>query len=92
MTLDEALDLARNLDKYGELRDGIALARFILDNLGEAQPCGIDPPAVDASDGAPQVHVPDEWGGFWSPDDARRLAAMLLRAADEADAHPGDIA
>lgn len=83
MTVDELIALARTVH-YDEDYAPARLAPAILDLLAEDAPCGFDAPRV--RDGF--VHVPWSWAGSTSyePDDARALARMLLRAADEADA------
>ena len=93
MTLEEAIALANEtlvtLGKYGitfpseqRMHD---FARFLIDTLASAQPCGYEAPATGRDgDGNPTVIVPD-WHGSVDPADARAMAAMLLRAADEAE-------
>ncbi len=66
------------------------LARAISDLFAEGSPCGYDMPRVVPLyvNGRPigyGVNVPETWQGPADPDDARAMARMLLRAADEAD-------
>lgn len=96
MTLDELLALARDIapaDIHPQFANepGVRLARAVVDLLGEVQPCGFEPPCVDApnqtvaimgGDGDPLYEL--------SPAEARWFAAELLRGADECDAHRGE--
>lgn len=62
--------------------------KALLDLLAEDAPCGYKPPRVvgpDGDDGVPLI-VLDDADGFYSPEDARAMARMLLRAADECEA------
>jgi hypothetical protein len=69
------------------------LARGVLDLLGEAQPCGWDEPTVDRGLSPVGILLPYQWGALVlspiaaiTPEDARHMARLLLRAADLADA------
>lgn len=77
MTLEGLLQLAR---------DGrsLALASAVLELLGEAQPCGFEPPVVDP--GMVTIMDGTEPAYQFDPPEARAYAVMLLRAADEAEA------
>ena len=85
MTLDDLLGIGRHLrgsdrEEMRELGDGI------VDLLGESQPCGFDQPELAPSIGKPTLlWVPATWAAWVSADDARAMARMLLRAADEAE-------
>lgn len=84
MTLSEVLALAATVASDPAHDEGI-LARYLLDNLGEAEPCGYEQPSTSHDgDGNPTVVIP-EWHGSVDPQDARAMAAMLLRAADRAE-------
>lgn len=92
MTLDELLDLARRQLQGDTLVQGAsmllradAFARWIVDTLGEAQPCGFESiaPTVAGTPDGLQVRIPDFM--TFEPSEARAYAAMLLRAADEAE-------
>ncbi len=87
MTLDELLEAARSAVRWPEpgTED---LARGVIDVLGESQPCVIDNPfeVAKLKTGAREIRVSDEIVGAYSPAEARAIAAMLLRAADEAEA------
>lgn len=85
MTFDELVAIAHDLVKSNseELRE---LGGGIIDLLAEATPCGWDRPNVIHKDldGGPWVSA--EWlYREVSPEDARHIARMLLRAADEAE-------
>lgn len=97
MTLDEALDEARR--RLHNTRAAVPVIpddpidAWLVDTLGEAQPCGFEAPTVHAAegdDGVPLIHVPD-YSGHASPEDARAIARMLLVAADQCDALPDEI-
>ena len=61
------------------------LADAVLDLLAEAAPCGLAAPIFHHGG----IDVPCEWTGeLVSAEDARHMARMLLRAADEAEAKP----
>jgi len=89
MTLDELLEMARwtTQDRPPRYVDADELGQGILDLLGAAQPCTMEPPEIDRAslvhpDGVAtittQVYVLDAA-------EARAYAAMVLRAADEAE-------
>jgi len=88
MKFDAFLELARRLQATGdsapvgsEVRD-FALAAINL--LGESKPCGFEPPdTFRFSDGRPGVGFGED---TMLSSEARMLAAMLLRAADESEA------
>jgi hypothetical protein len=86
MTLDEALKLAHRLaEGWAPDTFPYQLAQWLVDILDEAQPCGFEEPTV-RNDG---VGIPASWSAYVSPPEARLLAAMLLRAADEAEGGHG---
>ena len=92
MTLDQILELATRMARPPGAGTTPAmarqLARAVLDLLGEAQPCTMEPPTI----------VPfkdDTWGvdvnpgaDPYSPSETRAYCAMVLRQADEAEAAP----
>jgi len=95
MTLDQVLELATFLRTDDTvivvggltwLRSEViaAIPSMIVDLLGVALPCGYESPI--AEDG--EVVLPEGAYTFGqlSPEDARGLAAALLRTADEAEA------
>ncbi len=75
MKLDELLDSARS----ERVRRRFALA--VIDLLGVAHPCGYEPIVADEG----WVVVPDDVAGRLSPEEARGIAASILRAAELAD-------
>lgn len=83
MKLDDLIALARSLQSSSAAGQ---LAIGVMDLLAESAPCGIDLAAVirDDSDG-PWISA-DWLHSEVSPEDARHMARMLLRAADEAEA------
>ena len=88
MTLDDLLTLAHDtLRKRAILpaRETV-LAEAIVDMLGESQGCGMEAPETFRfSDGRSGVAIGED---TMSAAEARVFAAMILRAADEADALP----
>lgn len=79
MTLDEALELAKRIVPiHGS--DANALARYLIDALGEAAPCGWPEITIDQAG-----HLHSDTFGEMSPTEARAYAAMLLRAAEKAE-------
>lgn len=66
-----------------------SLASAISDLLAEGAPCGFEQPTVNEAPWAGLITVPDSWAGPTappvSPADARAMARMLLRAADESE-------
>lgn len=82
MTVDELNALADSVwhNRLDDDSDSARLARAVLDLLAESAPCGWKAPSVGTSG----VRVPDSWAEWVTPDDARALARMLLRAADDA--------
>lgn len=60
------------------------LARAIL-SLLTAETCGWERPVSGVRDGEPFVEVPASWATRVSPADARVMAVMLLRSADESE-------
>ena len=77
MTLDQLLSLAR------AERRGNPLASGVIELLGEAQPCGMEmPDTFRFSNGTPGVGVGED---TMSAAEARVFAAMILRAADQAE-------
>ena len=87
MTLDELLDLARNVHAFaGKARlpatDVVRLAAAVRDLLEESQPCGWPEPECKG----PGAIWWESLGSSLTIDEARSIAVMLLRAADEAEA------
>lgn len=90
MTLHDLLGIARhmlNADRE-EMRD---LGEGIIAMLGESQPCGWPEPVVDRGLHDENGHAGITWnaspiGETMMPHEARSIAVMLLRAADEAEA------
>lgn len=87
MTLDELLVIAHRLaEGWGPDTFPYLLAQGIIDMVGEPQPCGMEP--FEILDG--ELVIGDtnclEEGGRLSPSDARHMARLLLRGADEAEA------
>lgn len=90
MKFSTLLDLARRIQATGdsalvgsEVRD---MALAIIDLLGESQGCGMEPPdTFRYSDGTPGIGVGED---TMSAREARVYAAMILRAADEAEEQP----
>ena len=85
-SIDELLRLARDCEKRPPGSTGQRLGLAVIELLGEAQPCGWPEPVVDR--GLSPVGI--TWdanpiGETILPDEARAIAVMLLRAADEAD-------
>lgn len=82
MKLAAILDLAATVQQHGPNASLAAaeLAAAVLELLGEAAPCGFEAPVVRRG----SVEIPASWVGEVEPDDARALARMLLRGADEA--------
>lgn len=84
MRLDELLGKARRVVVLSTNQTTeCQLAVAVLDLFAEAAPCGLAEPLFH-HDG---IDVPNEWtGALVSAEDARHMARMLLRAADEAEA------
>lgn len=98
MTLDEALERSQDViaaaqrmreaaeeaDHVLRETDAEMLARFLLDALGEAQGCGMEPPEafLFRSDGSPGVSFGED---TMSAREARIVAAGFLRAAEKAE-------
>lgn len=85
-TIDDLLAIAHQLAKGWEPSTyPHQLAQGIIDLLDEPQPCSIEP--FDILDG--ELAIGDttclEEGGRISSTDARHLARLLLRGADEAE-------
>ena len=83
MTFEQALEAARSQGGGWSLDAALAVVRWLADTLGEAQPCGLEPPR--AVDGDVIVDQDVSLGMWMTPGDARAFAAMLLRAADLAE-------
>jgi hypothetical protein len=84
-TLEQITDYASAVIAEGASVPAMTLARWIMDNISEAQPCGLEAPNVfQFSDGTPGVAFGED---TCSASEARAFAAMLLRAADESEAH-----
>jgi hypothetical protein len=82
LTLDDALtDAKATLRIYPDS----PLSKWIVDHLGEAQPCTLEAPEVDDFGG---IHLIGDEGmyniNFTEPAEAEAYAAMLLRAAEDA--------
>jgi len=89
LTLDEVLDEARTILEVGADNATLSagrLAKGIIDLLGEAQPCGLEPPSVFRASDPPRVIV--EAMDSLDLGEARAFAAMILRACDEGDVTP----
>jgi hypothetical protein len=86
MKLDELLTWASaNRSRLGIPEgDVIALANGIVATLGVAFPCGFPEPHAIGTE-TPRVIWPEVFDDELSPDEARGIAAALLRAADEAE-------
>lgn len=90
MTLDDALRIATALHSAA-VPSGVAkLAAFVVDNLGEAFPCGYVAPigssgTVYVTDSAIAGENPEPPIFEFTPSEARAYAAALLRAADQAE-------
>lgn len=86
-TLDQVLELARLVwarRVNGNTREA-RLAKGILDLLGEAQPCGMEPPDVgEFTDGGKWLRLFDDTAPV-AIGEARAFCAMVLRSCDEAD-------
>lgn len=90
LTVEEMLGLARDLiDKrlVSTISREHQLARGVIDLLAEAQPCGMEDLRIQfTTEYGRVIVVPKFWTGVANPDDARHMARMLLRAADQCDA------
>jgi hypothetical protein len=86
MTVADLIELARKvLDQSVPGTAGRRLAIGIIDQLGEAQPCGMEAPNVWLVDR--KMDLPASWcESAIDADEARSMARLLLRAADLADA------
>ena len=82
-TLDEILELARDVGQYAASPAARALAAAVQDMLGEAFPCGFTMPEARGADHTRYVHA-EQFEG--EPNEARAYAAAILRAADVANA------
>lgn len=86
MTLDALLDLARDTLRKRAIMPAreTDLAQAIVNLLGESQGCGMEPPEFFRfSDGVAGVAIGED---TMSASEARVYAAMILRAADGAEA------
>ncbi len=81
MKFDELIELAQ-ANRLG-ISSGAILARAVIDLLGESQPCGFEAPVVDPA--MVSIMDGDEPCYQFTPYEARSFAAMILRAADEAE-------
>lgn len=82
MTLDELLELARNVHAFGGSRSSERLAAAVRDILEESQPCGWPEPETKG----PSSIWWEPLGMLLTSDEARAIAVMLLRGADAAEA------
>lgn len=57
----------------------------VLELLSESAPCGWEEPRLFVDPDLDPIDIPRSWSGLVTADDARALARMLLRAADEAE-------
>jgi hypothetical protein len=83
MTLDEMLKLAAHIQEespYGSYP--FRLGNGVLALFGESQPCGWPEPVTKG----PRSLWWEPLGMLLTSDEARAIAVMLLRAADEAEA------
>lgn len=87
MTLDELLTLAREVVAKGIVKaDDTRLSIAVLDLLGEALPCGFEPPHADPQNQTVSITDGDDMPLYeLSPGEARAFAAAILRAADECE-------
>lgn len=88
MKVAALLDLAVTVQQHGPNASlaAMELAEAVLDLLGEAAPCGYDQPELAPAIAKPTLLFPPAtWCAWVPPDDARAMARMLLRAADEAE-------
>lgn len=84
MTLDEIIEIARNLSSSDreELRE---YGEGVFGLLTEVYPSGLEAPTVvRGDDDGPWINV-DWLNSEVTPKEARSMARMLLQAADEAD-------
>lgn len=92
MTLSDLLSLASatltapTTDERAAL--GLALARGVMERLGESQPCGMDEPEVTTDGGVTTLLIPEQWRDCMAvdPTDADHMARLLFKAADSARA------
>jgi hypothetical protein len=83
MTIDEVTTLASSTIADGDSVNAMKLARWIMENLAEAQPCGLEAPDVFLfRDGTPGVSFGED---TCSASEARAFARMLLTAADQGE-------
>lgn len=86
MKVTELLDLAATVQhRPNASLAAMELATDVVDLLGESDPCGFEPPEVRDVAGEIKLFPPATWCAWVTPDDARAMARMLLRAADEAE-------
>jgi len=85
------VELAREGLKHSDVpghEDHDAMCMGIMDLLAEEDPCGFELPNIGPGRVNPELNlvwVPYSWLGGATPEDARHMARMLLRAADAAD-------
>jgi hypothetical protein len=84
MTLDELLALARASVQSEPNPASVTdrLARGVLELLGEHIPCGFDS-AHPNEQPYSTIHIPEQWTGDVTPDEALACAASLVRAVGE---------
>jgi hypothetical protein len=90
--LEKLIARARGIQATGDMALGLVgsvvrdFALDVMDLLSEADPCGWERPDADLLNMGPVVRIPQSWASeSVDPADARHLARMLLRAADEAE-------
>lgn len=84
MTVADLIAIANNLVK-SQSEEMVELGMGIIDLLAEADPCGFDlVQVIKGDEDGPWIQA-DWLVSEVSPTDARHMARMLLRAADEAE-------
>lgn len=93
MTFDDLLMVCRDTVAGPELESArywharsLVLAKTVTDMLGEAQPCTLEAPVADPGNRIVAIMDGPEPLYEFDPGEARAYAAMLLRAADAAEA------
>ncbi len=87
MTVAEMIECAKKVQSLcADDNAPSPLADAVLELLADDVTCGYERAVgFPEFEGSPIVDVPSSWGGTRSPADARAMARMLLRAADEAE-------